>query len=75
MAHSRAKFHLEEMPGPSIIKKGSSVIPSIIWEESLIFSQGAFCFKKVVDDPPFGYLDNIIPPIFLANLIFSKALD
>jgi hypothetical protein len=42
---------------------------------SQVFSQGAFCFKKVVDDPPLGFLDNIIPPIFLANLIFSKALD
>jgi len=67
------------MPGPSIIKKGSSVVPYIIWEVSLIFSQvfsqGAFCFKKVVDDPTFGFLDNIILPNFLANLIFSKALD
>ncbi len=26
MAHSRAKFHLREMPGPSIVKKDSSVV-------------------------------------------------
>jgi hypothetical protein len=82
MAHSRAKFHLGEMPGPSIIKKDSSVVQKYLplFGRYLsffhnFFHKELFCFKKVVDDPPFGFLDNIIPPNVLANLIFSKALD